>query len=119
MGNSALKTEIIEVEEGTDTFRIIRSPDNRPTSSILKRFIAEIIDSFIVLLLFFPIQLLAINVGKLLIDNFIQIKTLGVDNINLAIFFTSFYFTKSAYYYVLYRQKCTTLGKVFSLSGLL
>lgn len=113
MGNSALKTDIIEVEEGTDTFRIIRSPDNRPATSILKRFIAEIIDSIIVLFLFFPIQLVSINVGKLLIDSLFQIEPMSMDNINLIIFFSSFYFTKSAYYYVLYRQKCTTLGKKF------
>ena len=113
MGNGALKTDIIEVEEGTDSFTIVRCPDNRPAKFIFKRFISEIIDYLIVSLLFFPLQIITVNISSTIINW--NPKTFGnkADVINLGIFLLTFIFTKSIYYYFLYRHKCTTLGKKF------
>lgn len=111
MGNSLLKTDIIEVEEGTDSFRIIRCPDNRPANYIFKRFIAEIIDHLIIAVLFFPAQLMSIGIIDYLIKIKINYVDLNLDVIHFVIFSLTFLAVKSFYYYVLYRQKCTTLGK--------
>ena len=113
MGNSALKTEIIEVEEGTDSFKIVRCPDNRPATDILKRVVAEIIDMAIIFLIFFPFQFVAINICEVFLENYSKIKILNTNNLNLIIFLSTFYVIKSGYYYILYRQKCSTLGKKF------
>lgn len=113
MGNSALKTEIIEIEEGTDTFRIVRCPDNRPADDILKRFAAELIDGAIIGFFFFITQLFTITLcGK--IFHFFNInKFMSIDKIYLITFSATYLFVKCSYYYILYRQKCTTFGKKF------
>jgi len=113
VGNGALKTDIIEVEEGTDSFTIVRSPDNRPAKFIFKRFISEIIDYLIVSLLFFPLQIITVNISSTIINWNPKIFGNKEDVINLGIFLLTFIFTKSIYYYFLYRHKCTTLGKKF------
>ena len=113
MGNSALKTEIIEIEEGTDSFRIVRCPDNRPAQDILKRFSAEVIDCLIIGLIFFFSQILTLGFARLFVSPYINEKIISGDVLNLIIFASTYFFVKSSYYYVLYRQKCTTLGKKF------
>ena len=113
MGNGAIKTNIIEVEEGTDSFTIIRSPDNRPAKFILKRFISEIIDYIIISLLFFPLQIITVKLSSSITSFGPPALGQKADMINLIIFVLTFICTKSIYYYFLYRHKCTTLGKKF------
>jgi len=113
MGNSALETQIIQVEEGTDTFRIIRSPDNRPAQSIMKRFLAELIDHFIIGAIFFIAQIITLNINYIILSKLNLNNSQVTDQINLFIFAFTYFFSKSIYYYILYRQKCTTFGKKF------
>ena len=113
MGNGALKTDIIEVEEGTDSFTIVRCPDNRPANNILKRFFAELIDVGIICLVFYPIQILVISIAGKLATTFDFYQYISSDGLNLTIFIATFMSVKCFYYYVLYRQKCSTLGKKF------
>lgn len=111
MGNSALKTEIIEIEEGTDTFKIVRCPDNRPAQDILKRFAAEIIDGIIINFLFIISQFVTLSVFEKIVTTIDKQQFIEINKANLIIFIMTYIFVKCSYYYVLYRQKCTTLGK--------
>jgi len=111
VGNSALKTEIIEIEEGTNTFRIVRSPDNRPVEDLMKRFAAEVIDGIIINTAFIFIQIIVLSVSEKIIETFDKNQFINLDKANITIFMMTYLVVKCSYYYVLYRQKCTTFGK--------
>ena len=113
MGNSVLKTDIVEVAEGTDSFRIIRCPDNRPAQKIYERFIAEVIDTTLIIILFYPSQIVSRSIVNTLINFIFNNRFDYFNQVNITTFFLTYFIVKSFYYYILYRQKCTTLGKKF------
>ena len=113
MGNSAIKTDIIEVEEGTDSFKIVRCPDGRPASDILKRLIAEFIDFIIISVIFLPSQAVTLSFARIFFETTNFIPEQFSDIFEATIFFITYSLVKGSYYYFLYRQKCTTLGKKF------